>query len=54
MRHVLIDHARQRNRGKRGGATLRVALSPELQAATPDFDVTALHEALSRLEALDE
>lgn len=54
MRHVLIDHARHRNRGKRGGAALRVTLSPDLEAVTPDFDVLVLHEALNRLEALDE
>lgn len=53
MRHVLIDHARRRNRGKREGDVLRVTLSPEI-AAAPDYDAVALHEALDRLEALDE
>lgn len=53
MRHVLVDHARHRNRGKRGGGALRVTLSPDIEAATPDVDVLALHEALDRLEALD-
>jgi RNA polymerase sigma factor (TIGR02999 family) len=53
MRQVLVDYARQRNRGKRGGGALRVTLSPEIEAVTPDVDALVLHEALDRLEALD-
>jgi len=54
MRHVLVDHARHRNRGKRGSGALRVTLSPEIAAPMPDVDALALQEALERLEALDE
>lgn len=55
MRNVLVDHARRRNRDKRGGGdALRVTLSPDLAAPVSDVDALALHEALNRLEALDE
>lgn len=54
MRHVLVDHARHRNRGKRGSGALRVTLSPEIAAPAPGVDALALHEALDRLQALDE
>jgi len=54
MRHLLVDHARARQYGKRGGGALRVTLegkaviSPERSA-----DLVALDEALSRLAAID-
>ncbi len=54
MRNVLVDHARRRNREKRGSGALRVTLSPDLEAQQSDVDILALHEALNRLEALDE
>ena len=54
MRQVLIDHARRRNRDKRGGGVaLKVTLSPEIAAPSPEIDALELHEALNRLEALD-
>lgn len=55
MRRILIDHARARGRGKRGGGWQRVLLD---EAETPedlrDVDLVALHDALETLAALDE
>jgi RNA polymerase sigma factor (TIGR02999 family) len=54
MRRVLVDHARNRGRAKRGGGRVAVPLQDELAAApgrTPDL--LALDEALERLSALD-
>lgn len=55
MRRILIDHARARGRGKRGGGWQRVLLD---EAETPedlrDVDLVALHDALEALAALDE
>ena len=55
MRRILIDHARARGRGKRGGDWQRVLLD---EVDTPqelgDVDLVALHEALESLAALDE
>ena len=52
MRRILVDHARQRNAAKRGGGK-RVAFAEErAQADEPDADLVALHEALTRLAAL--
>jgi RNA polymerase sigma factor (TIGR02999 family) len=54
MRRVLVDHARRRNRAKRGGDAIQVSL---LEAAHVPIaeraDVLMLDEALQRLEALD-
>jgi len=54
MREVLIDYARRRNRGKRGGglAPLRLEDAGE-PAAAPDIDLMALDEALTALEGVD-
>jgi RNA polymerase sigma factor (TIGR02999 family) len=55
MRNVLVDHARRRGAGKRGGERERVTLSQaaeEFSGIVPD--VLALDEALSRLSAMDE
>lgn len=56
MRRVLIDHARERGRQKRGGATPRVSLDDvieevETRFGTMHLDLLALNEALDRLEA---
>jgi RNA polymerase sigma factor (TIGR02999 family) len=55
MRRVLVDHARARLAGKRGGALQRVSLAGLGAAAADDadLDVLALHDALERLAALD-
>jgi RNA polymerase sigma-70 factor (ECF subfamily) len=55
MRRILVDHARTKKRAKRGGSDIRVSLG-EANALTrvQDLDVVALHEALERLELIDE
>jgi RNA polymerase sigma factor (TIGR02999 family) len=55
MRHVLVDHARQRNLQKRGGGeAIRVSLTDADAASTPyDADLVALNEALEDLEKFD-
>jgi RNA polymerase sigma factor (TIGR02999 family) len=54
MRRILVDHARSRQRDKRGGGRARVLLD-EAVALSPqkDEDVLALDEALERLAQLD-
>jgi len=55
MRQVLVDHARRRQAGKRGGAGARkVAMDVDLLIA-PDRleDIIAIDEALERLAAID-
>jgi RNA polymerase sigma factor (TIGR02999 family) len=54
MRRILVDHARSRQRDKRGGGRARVVLDEEV-ALSPqkDEDVLALDEALQRLAKLD-
>ncbi len=55
MRQVLVDYARARKRDKRGGAPLRVTLSPELAAAGPPvFDLLSLDGALERLSKVSD
>jgi RNA polymerase sigma factor (TIGR02999 family) len=54
MRHILVDHARNRAAGKRGGGAPRLALDPELAPAqNPEIDLVALDGALDKLTALD-
>jgi len=55
MRRILIDHARARVAGKRGGVQQRVNLSSveDWQALPQSEDVLMLDEALSRLEQAD-
>ena len=58
MRRVLVDHARARHAAKRGGGALHITL-PDAAAAQPGAtddsaaDVLALHDALTRLAAMD-
>ena len=55
MRRVLVDHARRRNRAKRGGGGIPVPLE-EVEAFLSDREASeliALDEALHRLEAVD-
>jgi RNA polymerase sigma factor (TIGR02999 family) len=55
MRRILVNHALHRKRQKRGGAAIHVALdSADPAAAAPAEEVLALHDAICRLEALDE
>jgi len=57
MRRILVDHARQRNRVKRGGHLRQVTLAEIEERSELGFarttDLVALDEALTRLEALD-
>jgi RNA polymerase sigma-70 factor (ECF subfamily) len=55
MRRILINHARDRNRLKRGGGARRITLG-ELSASAPMTDeaLLELDEALTRLGALDQ
>jgi RNA polymerase sigma factor (TIGR02999 family) len=52
MRRVLVDHARHRNREKRGGNLGRAEL-PDVPARDPDERLLALDDALTRLAAED-
>jgi len=55
MREILVDHARRKAAGKRGGAATLIALDESV--AAPEIgtlDLLALDEALTELHALDE
>jgi RNA polymerase sigma factor (TIGR02999 family) len=52
MRHIRIDQARRKKTDKRGGNVQRVELD-DVAAPTPDDELLALDEALTRLAALD-
>jgi RNA polymerase sigma factor (TIGR02999 family) len=54
MRRLLIDHARARQRDKRGGERVQVTLSEaDLAGDSPSVDMLDLVEALDALEALN-
>ena len=54
MRHILVDHARNRLAAKRGAGVPRLSLDPELAPAEkPGIDLVTLDDALSKLSALD-
>jgi RNA polymerase sigma factor (TIGR02999 family) len=53
MRRILVDHARDRARDKRGGAVIFTAINGEEIASAPKIDALALDEALDRLAAID-
>jgi RNA polymerase sigma factor (TIGR02999 family) len=53
MRRVLVDHARDRARDKRGGGVVFTALADEQVAAPSTIDALALDEALDRLATID-
>jgi RNA polymerase sigma factor (TIGR02999 family) len=60
MRRILVDHARARRRGKRGGGATQVTLSdvsggegPTVDADATPVDTLDLDEALTRFAALD-
>jgi RNA polymerase sigma-70 factor, ECF subfamily len=55
MREVLIDHARRRAAGRRGGSRRRVSLDLVAdQVEGQGVDVAEVHEALHRLAELDD
>ena len=54
IRRILVDHARHRNRAKRGGGLERVTLAEAADLALERApDLVALDEALTSLESLD-
>jgi RNA polymerase sigma factor (TIGR02999 family) len=55
MRRILVDHARRRNRAKRGGSGIVLPLDEGLLVAAEKSDehLLALDEALMRLAAID-
>jgi len=54
IRHLLVDHARQRNAGKRGGGVAPIALADEgLPTEDDSVAVIALDGALKGMAALD-
>jgi len=55
MRRILVDHARARAAGKRGGRETRMALEEGLGlSAARDADVMAIDQALTKLAAIDQ
>jgi RNA polymerase sigma-70 factor, ECF subfamily len=54
MRRILVDHARERQAGKRLGGAVRVELDDQVAAvAAPDVEVLSLDRVLDDLAALD-
>lgn len=52
MRRILVDHARRRNSGKRGGDFQRVTLSgADIPSDDPEVDVLLIDQALTDLSA---
>ncbi|HAY78490.1 MAG TPA: RNA polymerase subunit sigma-70 [Planctomycetaceae bacterium] len=55
MRRILIDHARKRAAGKRGGGARRVQLTDQfIQHTTDPLEILALNEMLERLQELNQ
>ena len=55
MRRILVDHAKHKNRAKRGGALADIPLDTVVENALveSEIDIEALDEALSRLAVVD-
>jgi len=55
MRRILVDHAKHRNRAKRGGPGADLQLDDQFEVPTVEsnVDIQALDEALSRLAEID-
>ena len=54
MRHILVDHARNRAAAKRGAGAPRLTLDPDVALPQArDVDLVALDDALNELAALD-
>jgi RNA polymerase sigma factor (TIGR02999 family) len=55
MRQILVNHARSRHTGKRGSGQVMVSIDDVQPAVHQEAaEVVALHEALERLQAIDE
>lgn len=54
MRRILVNHAKRRNRSKRGGKLLKLSFEEDLVVSPePSADLVAIDEALTRLAAVD-
>lgn len=54
MRHILVDHARNRLAAKRGAGAPRLTLDPQIALPQKrEVDLVALDDALNQLAALD-
>ncbi|MEM9645315.1 MAG: sigma-70 family RNA polymerase sigma factor, partial [Planctomycetota bacterium] len=56
MRRILVDHARSKNREKRGGGRQRVELHEDIAVSISNRraeDVLAVEDAIEKLAALD-
>jgi RNA polymerase sigma factor (TIGR02999 family) len=54
MRQILVEYARSRNAGKRGGAIVKLAIdNVDEPLARPDLDIVALDDALKDLARID-
>jgi RNA polymerase sigma factor (TIGR02999 family) len=54
MRHILVDYARTRQRGKRGGAQTKISLEDAATlSSSSDPELIALDEALNALAEKD-
>ncbi|MEP6809075.1 MAG: ECF-type sigma factor [Chthoniobacterales bacterium] len=55
MRHILVDYARGRQRGKRGGGSVKITLTDEAIVTQDQAEqLVDLNEALERLASLDQ
>jgi RNA polymerase sigma factor (TIGR02999 family) len=54
MRQILVDHARARQRYKRGGQFMQITLDGAELGTDSGLDVLVLHDALNRLEIMDD
>ncbi len=57
MRRILVDHAKGKNREKRGGSMIKVTLGKAMEVEAGSgrgMDLIALDEALKQLGAIDE
>ena len=53
MRHILVDHARNRLAAKRGAGAPRLTLDPKIAPQVGEVDLIVLDDALKRLASLD-
>ena len=54
MRHILVDHARNRLAAKRGGGAPRLTLDTQIASLRkPEMDLVGLDDALKKLETFD-
>lgn len=53
MRHILIDHARRKNRIKHGGAAKREEFDTRVLMGDRDLDLVALDDAMTALSKFD-